>query len=189
MSYLKDRSLKIKSNIVQHGNSFIPLLEALDITPLDYVASYFQTYCRSNYDVNKISVVDPYFNLADLERVTMLFGGASKNILEVITKFEAYKREEEDKRETIELIVQQKNDLVSNGVFARISFFHSNISMHDRYIIFWKNEQIFSVFTIGGSINQEFQDFIQIHKVSDIYFIDSVNIYYEKLKSSLEGEY
>jgi len=189
MGYLKERSLKIKSNIVQHGNSFIPLLEVLDTTPLDYVASYFQTYCRSNYDVNKISVVDPYFNLADLDRVTMLFGGDSKNILEVITKFKVYKREEEDKSETIELIVQQKNDLVSNGVFACINFFHSNISMHDRYIIFWKKDQIFSVFTIGGSINQEFEDFIQIHEISDFYLIDSVNIYYEKLKNSLEGEY
>lgn len=119
----------------------------------------------------------------------MLFGGDSKNILEVITKFKVYKREEEDKSETIEFIVQQKNDLVSNGVFACINFFHSNISMHDRYIIFWKKDQIFSVFTIGGSINQEFEDFIQINEISDLYLIDSVNIYYEKLKNSLEGEY
>jgi len=189
MSYLKERSKKINAQIVQHKNCFIPQIEAIETTAFNYVVKHFQSYLMSNYEINKIIVIDPYMTVADLQRLTLLFGGNSKNILEVVTKFEAYRREEVDKEQTIQEIVKGKNKLVSNGVFKNINIYHSQCSMHDRYFIFGHNERIISIFTIGGSINQNFENYINIQVVSDMYLWDSINHYHDLLKENLKAEY
>ena len=188
MSYLKERFKKNSVQIIRHRNSFIPQLEAKD-EPLIYVSKHFKHYLIADYEINKITVIDPYMTVVDLQRLSMLFGGDAKNNLEVITKFEAYKREEVNKQTTIETIVTGKERLVSNGLFNQIAIFHSNKAMHDRYFIFWKGDVIHSIFSIGGSLNQDFGGFIHIQEISDTYLQDSVVHYYQMLKESLEGEY
>ncbi|MEQ1106726.1 hypothetical protein [Acinetobacter seifertii] len=188
MSYLKQRFEKNTAQIIRHRNSFIPQLEALD-EPLNYVSKHFKSYLIADYEINKITVIDPYMAVVDLQRLSMLFGGDAKNKLEIITKFEAYKREEATKNITIETIVTGKDRLVSNGLFNQIIIYHSNKPMHDRYFIFWKEDIIHSIFSIGGSLNQQFGCFIQIQEISDTYLQDSVIHYYQMLKDNLEAEY
>lgn len=189
MSYLKERSKRINAKNVQHKNCFIPKIEAVGVTAFNYVVKHFKSYLMSNYEINKIIVIDPYMTVADLQRLTMLFGGNSKNILEVITKFEAFQREESSKQQTIQEIVTGKNKLVENGVFNNINIYHSQMTMHDRYFIFGNNDRIISIFTVGGSINQEFESYIQLQEVSDSYFSDSIIHYYQMLRKDLKGVY
>lgn len=189
MSYLKERFRRNSAQIVRHINSFIPQLEAKQESPIIYVSRHFKSYLITNYEINKVTVIDPYITVTDLPRLSMLFGGNAKNNLEVVTKFDAYKREEVNKETTIKTIVTEKGHLVSNGLFKQIAIFHSNKAMHDRYFMFWKEDVIHSIFSIGGSLNQDFEGFIHIQKISDTYLQDSVAHYYQMLKESLEGTY
>lgn len=207
MSYLKERFKRNSVQIVRHRNSFIPQLEAKHESPIIYVSKHLKSYLITNYEINKVTVVDPYMTVADLQRLTILFGGDAKNRLEIITKFKKPNVEEEEvvnesagldktdkpdketKQDRIQEIVRNKERLVSNGLFSQIDIFHSRVTMHDRYFIFWKDIEIHSIFSIGGSLGQDFGCFIQIQEIADTYHKDSVAHYYQMLKEKLEGEY
>ena len=204
MSYLKERFKRNSAQIVRHRNSFIPQLEAKNESPIIYVSKHLKSYLITNYEINKVTVVDPYMTIADLRRITILFGGDAKNRLEIITKFQKPSVEEEEvlnetrdvdkivketKQERIQEIVRKKESLVLNGLFSGIDIFHPRLTMHDRYFIFWKEDEIYSIFSIGGSLGQDFGCFIQIQEILDSYHKDSVVHYYQMLKEKLVGEY
>lgn len=189
MSYLKKRAQNFKSQAIEHGNCFIPQLESGDNSPLDYVSNFFRSFLISNYEIDKIIIIDPYLSTAELQRLAKLFGGDSKNKLEIITKFQTFQTDDLNKEDTINKVLLRKNELISNGLFNAIDIMHSQVSMHDRYLIFSKNGKISFIFTTGGSINQNFTDYIYLHQVSDPYFFNSIIQYYEILKNDIRAEY
>lgn len=178
MTSLRDRIKKKQSDLVVRSDSFIP--KVVSKNPFEYTTTFFQGYLRRKPAVNKISIIDPYILPLDIEHLTSLFGGSSNISLEILSKFNSVSGDEE-KHERKTLINDRKENLVRNGLFRRIELIHSIESMHDRYYICWSDESVITVFYIGGSIAQRFDDYIGIMEITDRFLLNNIAIYYDRL--------
>lgn len=139
---------------------------------------------KGSSKINKISVIDPYFDEPDLVTIASFFGGLSTTNLEIISKFEAIKStlSKEERKSSLD---NKARFYISNSLFGKIVFHHSKIQMHDRYIIYWADKIVTSIVIIGGSFSQKFDDHILIYEVEDKYFETCVLKYYYKLLSDV----
>ena len=180
MTTLRERIRDKRNLLVSKSNSCIP--KVLSETPFDYAVNLFRNSINNCPMVEKISIVDPYISPIDLDNLASLFGGSGNINLEIISKFDSVNCEE--KKENKIKINERKEFLIKNGLFRSIELVHSKEPMHDRYYIYWSDEAIITIFYIGGSIGQRFNDYIGIIKVSDKFMLNNLATYYEKLVSN-----
>lgn len=181
MSDIRDILNNRKSKTIIRGNSCIPLLKSQD--PFSYAEKIFRVYINSAHGLDKVSVIDPYISPLDLDHLTTLFGGNAEMELDIISKFESSEKDD-GKVERIKMIFNRREFLLDNGLFADISLTQSLESMHDRYFLFWRNDNLIGAFSIGGSINQRFMKHISIIEIRDSYFLNSLKSFYSKLKTN-----
>ena len=139
---------------------------------------------NGNKRINKVTVIDPYFDEPDLVTVASYFGGLSTISLEIVSKFDAIKSEL-TKEERKSSLATKAIFYTSNALFKNIEFCHSKIQMHDRYVIYWTDKIVTAIVIIGGSFSQKFDDHIMIYEVEDKYFETCVLKYYYKVISDV----
>ncbi|HMT94160.1 hypothetical protein [uncultured Thiothrix sp.] len=149
----------------------------LSDTPLEYAESLFNKILDKNKDTAKISVIDPYVIPSDMYTLASFFGGFSSITLEIISKFETVSAEE-NKEERKEKLKTISGHLSKNGLFKEVSYCHSTEKMHDRYYIFWKDNNDKIIISIGGSVAQNFLTHTNIIEIKDKYLELCIAKYY-----------
>lgn len=183
MSRFRDSAAKTREQLITHSsNSFIPKLDNDD--PFSYVASFFQKLICRNYQIKKVSIIDPYFTTLDVDFVASLFGGHGLSV-EIISKYNsACKSDDENgsnKSVRISSIKKSSEYLIKNGIFKKIFLIKTTCKMHDRYFIFWDNQNVCYIFSIGGSLGQKFSEYIGVNELTNKNMIYDVLRYYDVL--------
>jgi len=183
MMNIRDYQKEVKSKIVKKF-SCIPGIHtnnnAYDCARL----TLRETLNSGRYEIKKISIIDKYFDTTDMDTVAHFFGGFTDIELEVITKFDAIDSSVADKDDRKDLIEKIGQSFCKNSLFKKVYFYHSTESMHDRYVLFWaENNILTSTVIIGGSFNQKFEDYIMLYEVEDKYFETCLIKYYYLLLS------
>jgi hypothetical protein len=178
MSNLRDLVKDLRQGKVRSSLSCIPGI--VDKDPYKYAKHLFDSTMLNQRDTNKISIIDQYFSVQDLYIITDFFGGFRRIKLEVVSKFKSADNDD-PKIDRIEILKKQSKNICENGLFSEIQFIQSSEKMHDRYYIFWRDDIVKLVISVGGSVSQRFDYYVFISEITEKYLETCIIQYYELL--------